>query len=215
MNAMAGTVSVAEDGGTFSFTLTASTHGTFSIAYSNALLTTINNVAIPTGSIASELPASAGHNVTSTVTSGPLTIYTLTQATPSLENFGVAPVANLTAALQYNLTSGGALSFLGLNTLSLSGNVVGVPSALLETTATTPIVYNFSPFTNGGNVTRTFIAVDGNFAGVILHGGAITGTGAFADQAAVPEPTSVALLGIGVSCFFAFRRCFKSNVIVR
>jgi hypothetical protein len=210
MNAMAGSVSVTEDGGTFNFTLTASGHGTFTIAYSDELLTTINKVAIPTGLIAAELPSSTVHTVTSTTTSGPFTSYTLTQATPSQENFGVGSGAILTAALQYNLTAGG--TFTGF--LGLTGNTTGVPSTLLETSATTPTIYNFSPFLNGGEITQTYTKTSADFAGVLARGGTITGTGAFTDQAVVPEPTSVALLGIGVSCFFVFRRCLKSNVVV-
>jgi hypothetical protein len=212
MNAMAGTVSVSEDAGTFSFTLTASNHGTFTITYTDALLTTINNAPIPTGLIAAQLPASAENNVTSTATAGIFTSYTLAQATPPQESFGVPPGSILTATLQYNLTSGFAVDpgFLGL-----TGKMTGVPSTLLETSATAPTIYNFSPFTNGGAVTQTFTKTTANFASVIANGGTITGTGAFTDQAVVPEPTSVALLGIGVSCFFAFRRCFKSNVVVR
>jgi len=211
MNAMAGTVSVSEDAGTFSFSLVASGHGTFTITYTNAELTTINNAPIPGGSIAAELPASSENNVTSTVTFGPFTSYTLTQNTPPQESFGVGPGAILTAALKYNLTEGATNpGFLGL-----TGNMTGVASPLLETTATTPTIYDFSPFTNGGEITRTFTKAGADFASVILDGGTITGTGAFADQAAaVPEPTSVALLGIGMSCFFAVRRCFKSNVVV-
>jgi len=211
MNAMAGTVIVTEEAGQFSFSLAASGHGTITITYTNALLTTINNATIPTGFIAAQLPASAENNVTSTTTVGPLTSYTLTQAAPSQESFGVPPGAILTATLQYNLTSGFAddPGFLGL-----TGNTTGVPSALLETTATSPTVYDFSPFMGGGAVTQTYIKTGANFAAVIKNGGTITGTGSFADQAAVPEPTSVALLGIGMSCFFAVRRCFKSNLVV-
>lgn len=205
MNAAAGTVIVTQDSGTFNFTLTADGHGNFTIAYSNAQLTTINDVAIPTGDIASQLPLLASHFVTSTVTSGALTSYTISQPGPNDKFFGVGPGAIDTAHLTYVLTNGVAINPSFLN---LSGRITGAPAPLLETTATAPTVYDFSPFQNGGEITRTYTNVGVNFAAVIANGGTIVGSGAFADQAA-PEPASIALLSIGISGMIAFRRFFK------
>jgi hypothetical protein len=206
ITSMAGTVDVYQDAGTFSFSLTSTGSGHFSISYSNALLTTINNDAIPTGSIEALLPTSAPHTVTSTVTTGAFTSYTLSQPAPNLKSFGVGPGAILTATLEYELTTGTAINPGFLN---LSGTINSVSSALLETTATSPTIYDFSAYSLGADITRTYTSVGSNFANVIAHGGTIIGTGAFADLATIPEPSSMALLGIGVSCLFVGRRHFK------
>jgi PEP-CTERM motif-containing protein len=200
---------VTEDAGTFNFVLTADGHGHFSIDYTNAELTTINNAAIATGSIAALLPAVANHTVTSTVTTGVLTSYTLTQPAPSDKFFGVGAGAIDTAHLQYELTSGVAIDPSFLN---LRGTIVGVPATLLETTATSPTVYDFSPYLAGGEITRTYTDVGANFAAVIANGGTIIGTGAFSDQA-LPEPSSFALLGIGITAFLAYRRFSKRTAL--
>ena len=123
INAMAGTVPVYEDGGTFSFVLTAPKGGgSFTIDYSNALLSTINFAAIPTGSINALLPAAAPHTVTSTTTVGSTTFYTITQPAPNIKEFGVGPGAILTASLEYELNTGVAVNPGFLN---LSGNITG------------------------------------------------------------------------------------------
>jgi len=207
-NAMAGTVLVYQDAGTFDFTLTANGHGGFSIDYSNAQLTTVNNVAIPTGPIAALLPPVAPHTITSTVTAGAFTSYTLTQPAPNDKFFAVGVGAIQTSDMTYVLTNGTAINPGFLN---LTGNIISVVQPFFETTATSPTVYDLSPFSNGGDITRTYTSVGTNFASILAHGGTVTGTGAFADLAAVPEPSSMALLGIGISCLFAFRRRFKSN----
>ena len=76
--------------------------------------------------------------------------------------------------------------------LNLNGSITSVSSALLETTATAPTIYDFSPFSSGGSIALTYNKVGADFADVIAHGGTITGTGGFT-EVAVPEPGSMAL----------------------
>lgn len=205
IDAGAGMVLVYQDAGTFNFTLTADGLGDFSISYSNAQLTTINNAAISTGNIQATLPALAMHTVTSTITSGAATYYTLTQPSPSEKFFGTGAGAIDTSEMLYELTSGVAIDPSFLN---LSGHILGVPATLLETTATAPTIYDLSPYLNGGDITRTYTDVGVNFATIIANGGTITGSGAFSDLAGVPEPASMALLGIGMMGIIVFRRFF-------
>ena len=209
-DAAAGTVMVSEDEGTFNFTLKADGKGTISITYTGVLLTTINNALIPTGPIASTINAAGNEDlsVTPTVSAPPLTSYTLTEANPGNKSFGTGPDAISTATLQYLITTGFALpGFLNLN-----GSVTGVSSPLLQTTATGTTIYDFSPFSNGGQITLTYNKVGANFANVIAHGGTITGTGGFTQQA-VPEPASMGMLCIGISGMLALRRYFKPAVV--
>lgn len=86
-----------------------------------------------------------------------------------------------------------------------------------------------SPTVSGSNVTFNFASVGVGFytldytltggPGLLGLGGTLSGTGAHQGGAAVlvtsvPEPTSVALLGIGMTGFLAFRRLFKRRAVV-
>jgi hypothetical protein len=210
--ATAASVLVHEDEGTFNFVLTADGAGNVTIRYSGELLTKINDVVIPGGSISSLLHG-VGDNetisVTSTISTPPLTAYTFSDPDPGNKLFGVGAGATQTAVLKYQVVNGFAVNpgFLNLN-----ANVVQVISPLLETATTTPTVYDFSPFEGGGRMTLTFNKVGADFASVIANGGTVTGTGGFTEQAA-PEPGSFALLGIGMAGFLAYRRYFKRPAV--
>ena len=71
-----------------------------------------------------------------------------------------------------------------------------------------PTIYDFSGM-SGGTMTLTYNAGGVDFASVIAHGGSVTGTGGFTEITSVPEPSSMALLGVGMTAIFAFRRYFK------
>jgi hypothetical protein len=203
-NGMAGTEMVTSDAGTFNFTLTSNGHGSVTITDTLALLTTING-AVPAGGPVAATFADITETVTLLVSAPPVTTYSLSGS--SSKTFGDGTGSN--ATLDYSLTSAVAVNPSFLN---ISGIVTGVTSPNLETTLTSPTIYDFSNYASGGSLTETYTSVGANFASVIAHGGTISGTGAFTDAiSTVPEPSSMALLGIGMSAMLAFRRYFKRS----
>jgi hypothetical protein len=203
-NAMAGTVAVSSDAGTFDFTLTSTGTGSITITDTFALLTSINGALPAGGPVAATLP-----NVTATmallVSAPPLTSYSVSGS--SSKTYGDGTGSN--ATLGYSLTSAVAINPSFLN---VYGQVTGVSSTLLETTGTSPTIYDFSGYKGGASLTETYTSVGANFASVIAHGGTISGTGAFTEViSSVPEPSSMALFGIGMTAVIAFRRFFKRS----
>ena len=89
-----------------------------------------------------------------------------------------APGIISAASLQYRLTSGTAINpgFLNLN-----GTVTSVISPDLETTGSSPTIYDFSPFTKGGIMSLTYNQAGVDFANIIANGGTVTGTGGFSE----------------------------------
>lgn len=111
------------------------------------------------------------------------------------------------AELTYTLTAGQAGTGLNKDGLILSGWITSVPSRYLDLGADT---YDFAPLYRG-RITLVLTGSDysagvGSMADVIngAMGDSVSGTGAFSQ--AIPEPTSMALLGIGLSGLIAFRR---------
>jgi hypothetical protein len=203
-NATAGTEMVTSDAGTFNFTLTSNGHGSITITDTLALLTTING-AVPAGGPVAATFADVTATVTLLVSAPPVATYSLSGS--SSKTYGDGSISN--ATLGYSLTSAVAINPSFLN---VTGKITGVSSPILETSGTSPTIYNFSNYASGGSLTETYTSVGANFASVIANGGTITGTGAFAQAvSSVPEPSSMALFGIGMTAVVAFRRVFKRS----
>jgi len=66
----------------------------------------------------------------------------------------------------------------------------------------------------GGPMTITLTTTTGSLVGTLNSSGSVIGAGFGLHQSsAVPEPASLALLGIGMTGFLAFRRYFKRNAV--
>jgi hypothetical protein len=201
MDAKAAPVSVTEDGGTYSWSLVSNGAGLVTITYSNVFLTEVNSTAVTpniVSSFAKETIAST------TVTLGP-PVYTFSWLALSTKTFG--PTAGSQAELTYGLVGpGNAVAtdgFLNVTAFLPAGNPLlnALPG------------YDFSPYKNGGSMTMTYTKVNTNIGNVIANGGTLNGTGGFTEIATVPEPASLALLGIGMTGFLAFRRFFKKTSV--
>jgi len=211
MNATAGTVAVLSDAGTFDFTLTANGTGNVSITYSDVSLTLINGAGFVGGPVSSSL-SGTDVNVTSTISAPPLTVYSLSEPALNSKTLGTGSGIVSSASLQYALSTAFAINPGFLN---LSGAVTAVTSPFLETTGLPATVYDFTPFASGGTMAITYQSAGVDFASVIAHGGTVIGSGGFSELVtAVPEPTSMALLGIGMTCYLAFRRYFVRPHVV-
>jgi hypothetical protein len=208
-DAGAGTVDVTAAEGTFAFTLTSSgqvSPGVYgvTIAYSDVLLVGVT----PTGSGPPPPAVPSTFDTASilfTITSPPppITVYATNEGLAT-KVFGTSTF--MSATQMNTVNTGYAIGGF----LNLVGTIKVAPNQLMEVTSGSQI-YNWSTLNNGA-ISLTYNQVAADFAATIKNGGTITGTGGFT-EAAVPEPASMALLGIGMTGLLAFRRFFKRNVV--
>jgi len=120
--------------------------------------------------------------------------------------------AGTSAELSWNLTSG---TTSGASFFNLTGSVTSVISDGLAG-------YTFAPFESGTGlnditlVARQFGGGVSSFDTLISTPGGTAmaiGNGSFSESTAIPEPVSIALLGIGLSGLLTFRRFFKRTFV--
>lgn len=187
----AGTV-VLQDSGTGYDNVTGTTTGgtVTSLASPVAVIDIVNGV-----SLAAPLPTlSTTETITAFTHSGQFDLITGGSGTKTITD------GTNSVTLTFSITSGVAFG----NSVSTSGIITNV------TGSSNVDGFDFHSLLGGMNsMTITNSAV--NFANIIGHGGATANknTLGVSEVAAVPEPTSLALLGIGMTGFLAFRRLFK------
>jgi hypothetical protein len=105
----------------------------------------------------------------------------------------------------------GELDFFFSAPVSAPVTFTGTPTPSAPTFSGNEVIFTYAPPTATGQLTFS-VTTSGVFDSGEINPNSILGTPAavnFNFATVVPEPTSIALLGIGMSGFFAFRRLFK------
>jgi hypothetical protein len=177
-------------------TATGTAHGLSVVATSATVLLINDNV--PT----STLPFGIAANITG-YTVGPDHTDTITSGTETKQIFAFA--GGPSVLIDIKVTGGS----VGISSLTIDGvitTVTGLPS-------TTVSGYDFAGMV-GAITTLTDNSTGFDFRTLLGNTGASKTHGVLGVTEVVPEPTSMALLGIGMAGFFTYRRLFKRPATV-
>lgn len=199
-SAHAATIPVGSDAGWLgTFTLTNS-DGNFSLEFTEPSVQSLNLI----NGVVVGFDAAFSNPIafTATPNSGPRD-FLITSGT-EIKSF---TADNSTANLNFVLEFGQAGDENNNDGLIFTGSITGAPSPSLVVGDDT---YDFSPLVSG---VITFALTGANYDGgaasmfdvMTMSGTSVTGTAVFS-QAAIPEPTSLALFSIGLGGLMAFRR---------
>ncbi len=189
--------SVTSDGGNFNWSLSSDGSGHLTITFTDVTLTSVDGSSIT--AVDSTMTTLHAH-YSETFSSPP--IYSFDMSGFGLKRFGT--VSGARATLGYDVTTGG--------TASVGGFSINATMPTANPFANNLLGFDFSPFSKGGIMTISLSDTGVDLGAIIASGKMASGSGSFTEKAnAVPEPASLALLGIGMTSFLAFRRLLKRS----